>query len=117
MKSILSYASLLALGSLSLVLSSCAYTTGSDGHKARQSQGSSVKKSPPNYAARMPKHINVREKVVVVDPSVHAWGAYDANGNLLRAGLATAGANWCADIGRSCRTSVGSFRVNSLGTA
>ncbi|OGT35233.1 MAG: hypothetical protein A3F11_01920 [Gammaproteobacteria bacterium RIFCSPHIGHO2_12_FULL_37_14] len=66
---------------------------------------------------RLPQHINTREKVIVVDPNVHAWGAYDANGNLIRAGLATAGDNWCEDVGRPCRTRAGSFRIYSLGSA
>jgi lipoprotein-anchoring transpeptidase ErfK/SrfK len=70
-----------------------------------------------NYADRIPSHINTGgQKVVVVDPRVHVWGAYDANGNLVRAGLASAGANWCPDIQRPCRTTPGSFRVNSLGS-
>lgn len=55
------------------------------------------------------------EKVVIVDPRVHAWGAYSANGKLLRSGLATAGASWCSDIGRPCRTKTGTFRIYSLG--
>lgn len=57
------------------------------------------------------------EKVVIVDPHVHAWGAYSANGKLLRSGLATAGSNWCSDIGRSCRTKTGTFRIYSLGNS
>jgi lipoprotein-anchoring transpeptidase ErfK/SrfK len=55
------------------------------------------------------------EKVVIVDPRVHAWGAYAANGKLIRSGLATAGASWCSDIGRPCRTKTGTFRIYSLG--
>ncbi|TAK75440.1 MAG: L,D-transpeptidase, partial [Gammaproteobacteria bacterium] len=70
-----------------------------------------------NYASRLPQHIQTNEKVVVVDPKVHAWGAYDANGNLIRSGLASAGANWCPDLHRRCHTSVGTFRVYSLGSA
>lgn len=55
------------------------------------------------------------EKVVVVSPRIHAWGAYDASGNLVRSGLATAGANYCKDIRRPCRTKTGSYRIYSLG--
>lgn len=55
------------------------------------------------------------EKLVVVDPRLHAWGAYTSDGKLLRSGLATAGAAWCSDIGRPCRTKTGSFRIYSLG--
>lgn len=56
------------------------------------------------------------EKVIVVDPSVHAWGAYSESGELLRSGIATSGGKWCSDIERSCRTSVGSYRIYSLGS-
>lgn len=72
---------------------------------------------PADYAGRLPSQIETKEKVVVVDPRVHAWGAYDKDGSLVRAGLATAGSSWCPDIGRPCKTSAGHFRVNSLGSA
>ncbi len=55
------------------------------------------------------------EKLIVVDPVNHAWGAYHANGKLIRWGMVTAGANWCADLHRSCRTKSGSFRIYLLG--
>lgn len=55
--------------------------------------------------------------MIVIDPNVHVWGAYDANGNLVKAGLATAGNDWCPDIKRACRTKAGSFRIQSLGSA
>lgn len=55
------------------------------------------------------------EKAIVVDPRTHTWGAYSASGYLIRSGTATVGKSWCPDIGRSCRTSVGHFRIYSLG--
>jgi lipoprotein-anchoring transpeptidase ErfK/SrfK len=67
-----------------------------------------------NYSSRIPKTISAQGKVIVIDPNVHVWGAY-SNGDLIRAGLTTAGGNWCPDIGRSCRTTPGSFRISSLG--
>lgn len=74
--------------------------------------------TPVNYASRMPSTIKAPgEKVIIVDPRVHAWGAYNAQGELIRGGLATAGGNWCPDIKRSCRTRSGSFRIQSLGAA
>jgi len=76
---------------------------------ARQYSGS--------YESRLPQHINTGgERVVVVDPHVHAWGAYDSSGNLIRAGLASAGSNWCRDLHRPCHTRPGSYRVFSLGS-
>lgn len=68
-----------------------------------------------NYIQRLPQQLPTHEKVIVVDPNVHAWGAYDSNGTLLKAGLATAGGAYCEDTGRSCRTAVGSFRIHSMG--
>jgi lipoprotein-anchoring transpeptidase ErfK/SrfK len=70
-----------------------------------------------DYSSRLPSTITPGQKVVVIDPRVHAWGAYDSSGNLIKSGLATAGSNWCPDLGRPCRTSSGTFRVQSLGAA
>src|SRR4029079_13616775 len=66
--------------------------------------------------ALVPQHYPASgEKFVLVDPKEHAWGAYDAEGNLIRWGIATAGSNICADTGKSCRTKTGVFRLYSLG--
>jgi hypothetical protein len=68
--------------------------------------------------APIPEHISSHgEKVVVVDPRAHAWGAYNANGELVRWGMATAGSKWCRDLHRACRTKVGTFRIYSLGSS
>ena len=64
----------------------------------------------------MPQRIYTGEKTILIDPNVHAWGAYDADGYLVRAGLATAGSDWCGDINRACHTRPGSFRIFSLGS-
>lgn len=93
-------------------LSACATSNRSAGY-----HGSNYYMSmSTDYSARMPESINTHgEKVVVVDPNVHAWGAYDREGKLVKGGIATAGGNFCEDIGRPCRTASGSFRVQSLG--
>ena len=70
-----------------------------------------------DYDARLPSTINTHEKVIVINPNVHAWGAYDSSGNLIRSGLATAGSSWCSDIKRACKTRAGHFRIQSLGNA
>lgn len=57
------------------------------------------------------------EKLIVVDPREHAWGAYNPSGTLIRSGLASAGANWCKDMHSPCHTQVGTFRIRSLGGA
>jgi hypothetical protein len=69
------------------------------------------------YAARIPSSIDTHEKMILVDPSSFAWGAYDQYGQLVRGGIATAGADFCADEGKPCRTNSGSFRIFSLGNA
>jgi lipoprotein-anchoring transpeptidase ErfK/SrfK len=70
----------------------------------------------PVTSFSLPKQVAPQgEKMVLVDPRTHAWGAYDARGRLVREGLASLGADWCEDVGRPCRTIVGSHRVRSLG--
>lgn len=96
-----------------LALTSCA--TNRSGQNMSQS-GTEGPRLSANYADRLPSHIGTKgERVVLIDPNVHAWGAYDSSGNLVRAGLATAGAYYCPDIKRGCKTSAGSFRIKSLG--
>ncbi len=67
------------------------------------------------YMSRLKSSLTPSEKLIIINPRLHVWGAYSENGKLLRAGLATAGAKWCEDIGRPCRTKTGSFRIYSLG--
>ena len=102
---------------MSLLLASCStYSHHDEQQVAERDVQRPVEKAPPDYASRLPSHLNVREKTVYVDPVVHAWGAYDSQGNLVKAGIATAGSDWCPDLGRPCHTKPGSFRVNSLGS-
>jgi len=69
-----------------------------------------------DYSSRLPSQISPPgEKLILIDPNVHAWGAYTPQGELIRAGQATAGSDWCEDLGRPCRTRAGSFRIFSLG--
>lgn len=69
-----------------------------------------------SYSSRLPSQIAATgEKTIVVDPRVHAWGAYTPTGSLVKAGLVTAGSHWCPDIHRPCRTRAGTFRIYSLG--
>lgn len=70
---------------------------------------------PADYSERLPQRIQTGERTVLVDPKVHAWGAYDSDGYLIRAGLATAGGSWCPDIGRPCYTKAGTFRIFTMG--
>jgi len=66
--------------------------------------------------APIPNHVKTNgEKLILVDPQEHAWGAYSASGKLIRWGIATTGADFCRDVGENCRTKSGSFRIYSLG--
>jgi lipoprotein-anchoring transpeptidase ErfK/SrfK len=67
-------------------------------------------------SSRLPSILpNNSEKLILVDPKVHRWGAYSSDGKLIRSGLATSGSDWCGDIDRPCRTKSGVFRIYSLG--
>lgn len=72
-----------------------------------------------DYAKRLPQSIDTKgKKVVLVDPKVHAWGAYGEDGSLVRAGIATAGGVTCPPDDPdepTCRTSSGTFKIVSLG--
>jgi hypothetical protein len=66
--------------------------------------------------APLPRYIKQPgEKVIIIAPREHAWGAYSATGKLIRWGIATAGASRCPHKRGSCRTQAGSFRIYSLG--
>lgn len=69
------------------------------------------------YASLPPSISPQGQKEIIVDPKVHMWGAYNEDGKLVKSGMATAGNSYCRDIGHSCRTKVGTFRIYSLGDA
>ena len=52
-------------------------------------------------------------KMFIFDPKAAAWAAYDKEGNLLETGSASGGKAYCEDVGRSCRTVTGTYRVYS----
>jgi len=69
-----------------------------------------------SYSSRLPAQIDSpNENVIIINPHKHVWGAYTADGKLVRSGLATAGGSWCRDIRRPCHTRTGVFRILSLG--
>lgn len=51
------------------------------------------------------------KKQFIFDPKAAAWAAYDANGNRVMTGSASGGKNFCEDVGKSCRTVTGTFKV------
>lgn len=94
-------------------LSSCAYDSASSYNNRYSGYRPDFN---ADYSSRLPGSMNTNgKKIVLVDPAVHTWGAYGEDGNLIRAGIATAGGDFCPDIGKPCRTDVGTFRVSSVG--
>lgn len=53
--------------------------------------------------------------VIIVDLGNEAFAAYDTFGSLVRWGPISAGRDFCPDIGKPCRTPVGSYYVQSKG--
>lgn len=53
------------------------------------------------------------KKVFVFDPKATAWAAYDAQGNRIKTGSASGGADFCEDVGRPCRTVTGTYKIYS----
>ncbi len=65
-------------------------------------------------ASPFPQHIGpAPTSRIIFDQSDLAWGAYDSNGDLVRWGPAAGGKDYCADVGRGCRTVTGTFTVYS----
>lgn len=96
---------LLVILVLSSALTACVTTGSSSSRSASLNM---------DYSARLPPTIASNEKTIVIDPRMHVWGAYE-NGQLINSGIASAGADWCRDIGEPCRTNTGSHRIQSLG--
>jgi L,D-transpeptidase ErfK/SrfK len=51
------------------------------------------------------------EKRVIVNLSLHAFGAYNEYGYLVHWGPVSGGKGWCPDINRACNSAVGEFRI------
>ena len=64
--------------------------------------------------APFPRHVNTHdEPLIVVSLKQHAFGAYNAHGNLVHWGAVSGGRGYCRDIQRRCETVTGSFRMYS----
>ena len=62
----------------------------------------------------LPTQINPPGKKMITvstHPTVLAWGAYDADGNLQNWGPVGGGKKWCPDVNRRCRTVPGKFTI------
>jgi lipoprotein-anchoring transpeptidase ErfK/SrfK len=106
------------------LLASCATTHQEGNMQAEAQQQNQVvnlddQRFAADYTKRIPSHLDTHgKKLVLVDPNVHTWGAYGADGNLIRAGIATAGGHTCppdADEA-DCRTGRGTYHITSLGS-
>lgn len=65
-----------------------------------------------------PKQINApQEKILIIDTAHLAWGAYAADGSLVKWGPVSTGADYCQDIDEPCYTHAGSYRIFSLGSS
>jgi L,D-transpeptidase ErfK/SrfK len=51
------------------------------------------------------------ERIVKISKDQMAWGAYDANGSLVKWGPASSARGYCPDIGGGCHTPSGTFAV------
>lgn len=97
---------------LPMMLSGCATTTAT---QSGPRSASSAGYSEAEYAKRLPQNISMgKEKVILVDPKHYAWGAYEPDGKLVKAGIATSGGDTCEDEVGPCRTSTGTYRIQSM---
>ncbi|KTD61382.1 L,D-transpeptidase [Legionella spiritensis] len=51
------------------------------------------------------------KKQFIFDPKAYAWAAYDEEGNRVMTGGASGGKDFCEDVGQTCRTVTGTFRL------
>jgi len=51
--------------------------------------------------------------VFIYDPKQLSWAVYNGDGQLVRTGPGSSGRDYCADIGRGCRTPSGTYSVYS----
>ena len=59
-----------------------------------------------------PTHHNTGgQKLILVNLSKQAFGAYDTSGDLVRWGPVSGGKGYCPDVGRRCTTATGNFRI------
>lgn len=72
---------------------------------------------PASYRRGFPtKRRATGNRVFIFSPRLRAWAAYNSRGRLVSTGRASGGKHYCADVGRSCRTPRGVFRVYSKGS-
>jgi lipoprotein-anchoring transpeptidase ErfK/SrfK len=67
----------------------------------------------------LPKQLTTSagERMFVFAPRLRMWAAYDKSGNRVAFGRANGGSDFCQDLGHKCYTPIGTFRVQSKGSA
>ncbi|MBA2711097.1 MAG: L,D-transpeptidase [Tatlockia sp.] len=70
--------------------------------------------SPKEYTSKSQRGYS--SKSFTFNPRTLTWKAM-ANGKVIRSGKAVGGGKYCKDVGRSCKTPSGTFRVISKGGA
>jgi len=87
-------------------------------HNDKQSNHNNARPSQTSYNETAQNRSNQyayrsAKNTFVFDPKTLTYHAYDGNGRLMRRGHAVGGAEYCADVGRRCRTPVGHFKVHA----
>jgi len=95
---------------LTLALSACSYVK-NDNPSAPQLMHHSDDNKGSGYFPS--QRAATGKKVVIFDPKATAWAAYGANGQRIKTGRASGGKHFCPDVGRGCKTTVGSYRFYS----
>jgi hypothetical protein len=109
------FLSILLSGSILLI--GCNSTT-STSTVVYQSTQVSTSQPPPRPSYSFPStRVATGNNVFIFDPNHVMWGAYDRNGQLVNQGRASGGKGYCADVGRRCKTPIGTFRVSRKGNA
>ena len=86
-------------------------------HEYKKERHSFHPKFRGNSRKRLPRRIKPPgERLFVFSPRLREWAAYLPDGTRVGYGRANGGADWCADLGRPCRTPRGAFRVQSKGS-
>jgi len=64
----------------------------------------------PTYALQS---FTVATNTFIFNPRTLSYKAINSRGKVVKRGRASGGSNYCRDLGRSCRTPVGTFRIIS----
>lgn len=100
--------------STAIILSFSFLTGCSHTNSGSSSYSTSIPFAQPSYSFSKSRPPTGRS-VFVFDPKHTAFGAYNAQGILVRQGRASGGKSYCPDVGRPCRTPSGSFRIYRKG--